>query len=87
MALILVTRHLSPVTGLTPMPFVYDRTIHFADTDVVGVDFFALAFELTRLGPAQKLAGRARPEHACISSRHRQRAPLPPALAASVQAG
>jgi 1,4-dihydroxy-2-naphthoyl-CoA hydrolase len=151
MDLILVTRHLSPVTS--PMSFVYERTIHFADTDAAGVVFFAnylaicheayeealgaaginlakffadtgtvvpiakseaeylrplavgdkvrvsvaptalsensfaLTFEITRRGPAAKIAGRARTEHVCISSRDRQRAPLPPALAAWVKAG
>jgi 1,4-dihydroxy-2-naphthoyl-CoA hydrolase len=135
------------------MPFTYERTIHFSDTDAAGVVFFAnylavcheayeeslgaaginlakffadtgtvvpiakseaeylrplavgdkvrvtvtpsalsensftLAFELTKAGPPAKLAGRARTEHVCISSRDRARAPLPPALAAWVKAG
>jgi 1,4-dihydroxy-2-naphthoyl-CoA hydrolase len=151
MDLILVTRHLSPVTS--PMPFTYERTIHFADTDAAGVVFFAnylaicheayeealgaaginlakffadtgtvvpiarseaeylrplaagdrirvdvtpaslsenafaLTFAITRIGPPAKLAGRARTEHVCISSRDRQRTALPSALANWVREG
>ena len=48
---------------------------------------FALTFEINRVTPPVKLAGRARTEHVCISSRDRQRTPLPPALAAWVNAG
>ena len=132
------------------MPFIYHRTIHFADTDAAGVVFFpnylsicheayeeALAgagidlktffsdtgtvvpvakseaeylrpltcgdkvrvsvtpgtksensfeirFEITRLHPVEKLAARIRTEHICISSAKRERAALPPRLAAWV---
>jgi 1,4-dihydroxy-2-naphthoyl-CoA hydrolase len=135
------------------MPFTYERTIHFADTDAAGVVFFAnylrlcheayeealgaaginlarffadtgtvvpiakseaeylrplavgdrirvvvtprglsensftLAFELTRVGPPAKLAGRARTEHVCIATVTRQRVALPIALAAWVRTG
>ena len=48
---------------------------------------FALRFELFRLGPPEKLAARARTEHVCIASANRARSPLPPALAAWVNAG
>lgn len=135
------------------MPFAYQRTIHFADTDAAGVVFFPnylvlaheayeealtaagidlkaffaatgtvvpvtkseaeylrplacgdkvrvavtpagltpnsyeIRFELTRLGSADKLAARVRTEHVCIDAKTRGRCPLPPALAAWVQAG
>src|SRR4051812_10833305 len=48
---------------------------------------YALRFELTRIGSVEKLAARVRTEHVCTSPEKRTRAPLPPALAAWVQAG
>lgn len=135
------------------MPFAYNRTVHFADTDAAGVVFFAnylaicheayeeslsaakielktffadtgvvvpiskseadylrplscgdklsvsvtpalltensyeIRYEILKLGPAEKLAGRVRTVHVCTSSTKRERAPLPPALAAWVLAG
>jgi 1,4-dihydroxy-2-naphthoyl-CoA hydrolase len=48
---------------------------------------FALAFEIFRVGPPEKLAARARTEHVCVAAQTRQRQPLPPALAAWVNAG
>jgi len=50
-------------------------------------DSFALRFEIFRLGPPEKIAARARTEHVCISATMRERLPLPPALAAWVNAG
>lgn len=135
------------------MPFIYQRTVHFADTDAAGVvffanylaicheayeeslaatginlksffaetgvvvpiarseadylrplscgdklritvspellseNYFALRFEITRLGSPDKIAGRVRTEHVCTSTQKRERVPLPPALASWVQAG
>ena len=48
---------------------------------------FALRFELFKLGPPVKLAGSVRTEHVCTSPAKRERAPLPPGLAAWVRAG
>ncbi len=50
-------------------------------------DSFALSFEIFRVGPPEKLAARARTEHVCIAAATRQRLPLPPVLAAWVNAG
>jgi len=50
-------------------------------------DSFALAFEIFRVGPPEKLAARARTEHVCITAASRQRLPLPPGLAAWINAG
>jgi 1,4-dihydroxy-2-naphthoyl-CoA hydrolase len=135
------------------MPFSYQRTIHFSDTDAAGVVFFAnflvlcheayeeslaaagidlntffadhgvvvpiakseasylrplragdkvrvtlapeplsensyaLNCEVVKLGAAQKTVARVRTEHVCISSKNRERLPLPPALAAWLRAG
>jgi len=135
------------------MPFHYDRTVHFADTDAAGVVFFAnylaicheayeeslaasgvdlrrffadhgvvipvtrseaeysrplacgdrlrvsvqpallsddayeIRFEITRLGPPAKRAGRVRTEHVCISSATRGRKALPEPLLGWVRAG
>lgn len=48
---------------------------------------FAIAYEITRLGPPAKLAGRAVTEHVVTSRTKKGRAPLPAALAAWVNAG
>jgi 1,4-dihydroxy-2-naphthoyl-CoA hydrolase len=135
------------------MPFSYQRTIHFSDTDAAGVVFFAnflslcheayeeslaaagidlttffsdhgvvvpiakseasylrplragdkvlvtvtpesisensyaLKCEVVKLDAAKKTAARVRTEHVCISSKTRERLPLPPALAAWLKAG
>jgi 1,4-dihydroxy-2-naphthoyl-CoA hydrolase len=135
------------------VPFSYERTIHFPDTDAAGVVFFAnylsicheayeeavaaaglpvrsffadqgivvpvskssadyhrplvcgdrvrvtvtpslldahsyaIEYDLFRLGTSVKLAGHVRTAHICINSATRERAPLPPALLAWVQAG
>ena len=135
------------------MPFSYDRTVHFADTDAAGVVFFAnylaicheayeealsasgidlkaffadhgvvipvakseaeylrpiscgdklrvsvrpralsnnsyeILFEITRLGPPAKVAGRIRTEHVCIDSGTRARKALPEPLPGWVRAG
>ena len=135
------------------MPFSYERTIHFSDTDAAGVVFFAnylaicheayeealaaaglpvrtffadtsviipisksaadylrplycgdkirvtltpslltensfaIEYDITRLGTSEKLAGHVRTSHICISSDSRERAALPPALVAWIQAG
>lgn len=48
-------------------------------------DSFALNYELTRLGPVEKLAARIRTEHVSTSMKLRKRLPLPPKLAAWVR--
>jgi 1,4-dihydroxy-2-naphthoyl-CoA hydrolase len=48
---------------------------------------FALNYEITKLGPVEKLAARVRTEHVSTSPQLRARVPLPPALAAWVQQG
>jgi 1,4-dihydroxy-2-naphthoyl-CoA hydrolase len=48
---------------------------------------YEIRFELTRLGPVEKIAARVRTEHVCISAHHRERTPLPPGLAAWVAVG
>lgn len=137
---------------LPPVPFTYQRTIHFPDTDAAGVvffanylaicheayeealaaagiplrsffgqtdvlvpvskstadyvrplycgdriqvtvkptpltaDTFAVDYEITKLGTPPKLASTARTYHVCISTKARERAPLPPAVAKWVNA-
>lgn len=48
---------------------------------------FAVRYEVIRLGAPDKLAARARTEHVCASTTKRERAPIPPKLAAWVDAG
>ncbi len=48
---------------------------------------FAIRFEITKLGPPEKLAATVRTEHVCTAPAKRQRAPLPPKLAAWAKAG
>lgn len=48
---------------------------------------FAIRYEITKLGAAEKVAAVARTEHVCTAPAKRERAALPPALAAWVQAG
>ena len=48
---------------------------------------FEVRFEVTRLGPAGKCAGRVRTEHVCIDSSTRARKALPGPLAAWVKGG
>jgi len=48
---------------------------------------FALRFEVVKLGPPEKLAATVRTEHVCTAPAKRERALLPPALLAWVQAG
>lgn len=135
------------------MPFTYQRTVHFADTDAAGVVFFAnyaaicheayeeslaaagvnlsgffrdtgvvvpvsrceaeylrpllcgekvrvgmrpkalsdssfeVSFEITRVGPPDKVAARVRTEHVCIDSGTRARRPVSGALAEWVRSG
>ncbi|MDF3059218.1 MAG: thioesterase [Rariglobus sp.] len=135
------------------MPFAYNRTVHFPDTDAAGVVFFArylsmcheayeeslaaagvplgtffadhgvivpvakseatylrplacgdklridatpvsltansyaIDYVIWKIGTADKRAAVVRTEHVCISSKTRERLPLPASLAAWVQAG
>jgi 1,4-dihydroxy-2-naphthoyl-CoA hydrolase len=48
---------------------------------------YAVRFEVTKLGPVEKLAARVRTEHICIATQSRERRPLPPQLAAWVRGG
>ncbi len=48
----------------------------------LGENSFAIRYEIFRLGPSLKLAARLRTEHVATSPAKRERAPLPPALAA-----
>jgi 1,4-dihydroxy-2-naphthoyl-CoA hydrolase len=48
---------------------------------------YEIRFEITRLGPPDKVAGRVRTEHVCIGSKTRERQALPAELAAWVKAG
>ena len=48
---------------------------------------FAIRFDITKLGPPEKLAASVRTEHVCTAPAQRARAHLPPALAAWVKAG
>ncbi|HTZ21945.1 MAG TPA: thioesterase family protein [Opitutaceae bacterium] len=48
---------------------------------------YAVRYEVTRLGPVEKLAARVRTEHVCIATQSRERRPLPPPLAAWVRGG
>jgi 1,4-dihydroxy-2-naphthoyl-CoA hydrolase len=48
---------------------------------------FEISFELTRLGPPDKVAARVRTEHVCIDSKTRARRPLAGALAQWVRSG
>jgi 1,4-dihydroxy-2-naphthoyl-CoA hydrolase len=54
---------------------------------LLSADSFAIHFEITRLGPPEKMAARVRTEHVATSRARRERVPLTPALAAWVQAG
>jgi 1,4-dihydroxy-2-naphthoyl-CoA hydrolase len=135
-----------------PVPFTYERTLHFPDTDAAGVVFFAnylvicheayeealaaaglsvrtffsntevmvpvskssadylrplycgdkvrvsvtpmllnensfaIEYDIVRLGTSEKLAGHVRTAHICLNSTTRERAALPPALLAWIQA-
>lgn len=48
---------------------------------------FAIDYEITRLGPTDKLAARLRTEHVVTSRTQKSRVPMPSALAAWVEAG
>lgn len=48
---------------------------------------FAIDYEIVRLGTADKRCARVRTEHICIGAATRERQPLPPDLAAWVDAG
>ena len=53
----------------------------------VSENSFALRFDVVKLSPPEKLAASVRTEHVCTAPAKRERAPLPPALAAWVRAG
>lgn len=50
----------------------------------LSADSFELRFEMVRLGPPDKTAGRVRTEHVCLDAASRKRIPIPPLLAAWV---
>lgn len=66
---------------------VGDRLRIAIKPEALSENSFALHFEIFRLGPPDKLAGRIRTEHVCISSAKRQRMALPNALMNWVKAG
>lgn len=72
----------------------YLRPLHVGDrvrvevrAELLSETSFAVHYEVYRLGPPEKLAGRIRTEHVCTSPRLRERVALPPALAAWVRQG
>ena len=72
----------------------YKRPLRCGDRITVSVspaalseNSFAVRFEIVRLGPPDKVAAAVRTEHVCTAPARRERAPLPPKLAAWVQAG
>jgi 1,4-dihydroxy-2-naphthoyl-CoA hydrolase len=72
----------------------YLRPISCGDKLKVGVrpkslseNSYEIRFEVTRLGPQAKVAGRIRTEHVCIDSKTRSRKALPEPLSAWVRAG
>ncbi len=52
----------------------------------LATEFFAVRYEIFKLGPVDKIAARVRTEHVCSSLAKRERVPVPPALAAWVDA-
>jgi 1,4-dihydroxy-2-naphthoyl-CoA hydrolase len=46
---------------------------------------YAVRYEITRLGPVEKLAARVRTEHVCIATQSRERRSLPPQLGAWIR--
>jgi 1,4-dihydroxy-2-naphthoyl-CoA hydrolase len=48
-------------------------------------DSYAISYEVRRTGPPEKVAARVRTEHICVSSRGRERHPIPPAIAAWIE--
>jgi 1,4-dihydroxy-2-naphthoyl-CoA hydrolase len=52
----------------------------------LGENSYEIRYEIFRLGPPEKVAGRVRTEHVCIDSKSRGRLALPAALAAWVSA-
>ncbi len=54
---------------------------------LVSENTFAIRYEIFKLGPPEKLAAIVRTEHVCTAPAKRERAPLPPAVRAWVQAG
>jgi 1,4-dihydroxy-2-naphthoyl-CoA hydrolase len=64
-----------------------DRVRITAQPSSLSENSFAIAFTITRLGPPEKVACRARTEHICILSADRRRTALPVPLAAWVKSG
>jgi 1,4-dihydroxy-2-naphthoyl-CoA hydrolase len=54
---------------------------------LVSENSFAIRYEIFKVGPPEKLAAAVRTDHVCTSPAKRERAPLPPAVRAWVQAG
>jgi 1,4-dihydroxy-2-naphthoyl-CoA hydrolase len=59
-----------------------DKVSVVLTTSLLSPDSYAISYELHRSGPPEKLSARVRTEHVCISSRARERHPLPTAIAA-----
>jgi 1,4-dihydroxy-2-naphthoyl-CoA hydrolase len=72
----------------------YVRPLYCGDKVVVTVkpvsltaDTYAVDYEIEKLGTTRKLAANVRTWHVCITTKTRERAPLPPVLARWVSAG
>ena len=64
-----------------------DRLLVSVRPKSLSKDSYEIRYEITRLGPPDKSAARARTEHVCIDSATRARKALPVALADWVAAG
>lgn len=66
--------------------FCGDQVEVSVEPSLITPDTYAIEFEMTKLGRPNKLAAHLRTCHVCIDSQTRERAPLPPSLAAWVAA-
>ncbi len=64
-----------------------DRLAITVTPSVLTATSFAIHFEITKLGPPDKLATRVRTEHVATSLSKRERLPLSPALLAWINTG
>jgi len=64
-----------------------DRLAITVTPSALSATSFALHFEITKLGPPDKLAARVRTEHVATSLSKRERLPLSPPLLAWISAG
>ena len=76
----------SETSYLRPL-FPGDKLRITATPELLSENSFAIRYEIFRVTSPEKLAARARTEHVATSPEKRERASLPPALAAWVLAG